>query len=131
MNENNKKPTVLKKEEVLLVAPIKEVAETAKIVKIGLNLEKTLTVVEELYRKSKQLTRLKFYAERLRGFEIEQKDEDFKNESHYNGCALTISDDKRDKFELKNPFLIKEVAEFLAKRFEDKTAEIEAEIVLP
>lgn len=131
METKDKKADALKKDENNNVAPQKELVAPAKVVKMGLNLEKTLNLVNDLHKKATHLTRLKHYAERLQSFEVEQKEEDFENKSYYNGCILTLKDDKSKSFELKNPTLIMEVCEFLAKRFEVKSAELEAEIVLP
>lgn len=95
------------------------------------NLEETMRIINELHTKTRQRNRLDVYADQLNEFEIDQKAEDLSTNTNYYGCNLIIKDDKRRDFELRNPVIIKEVVDFLAKRFADKRAEIEAEIILP
>jgi hypothetical protein len=102
-----------------------------KIMKLGLNLEQTLELVTKLNKKAQQRNRLMAYIEKLRNFEIEQKEETLEGSRFYNGCILVLKDDKGESFEMKNPVIISEVVKFLNQKFEEKAAEIEVEIVLP
>lgn len=96
------------------------------------NLEETSKIISSLHEKIRHVTRLGFYIDRLDEFEIEQKDEDLLKQDHYyQGCTLTIRDDKRKEFELKNPVLIGKVIDFLGGLLQDRRSEIEAEIILP
>lgn len=101
-----------------------------KVMKLGLNLEKTLLLVGDLHKKAMQRAKLNAYAEKLEAFELKQTEEDL-TKSHYSGCNLTLVDDNRQSFELKNAVIIGEVCQFLKKKFEEKASELEAEIVLP
>lgn len=95
------------------------------------SLEETMRIINDLHTKTRQRNRLDVYTDLLKQFEIDQKAEDLSTNTNYYGCNLIIKDDKRRDFELRNPVIIKEVVDFLAKRFADKRAEIEAEIILP
>lgn len=108
-------------EEAVIVAPVAPKP----------SLEQTMQIIEDLHTKTRQRNRLDVYADLLKQFEIDQKAEDLSVNSNYYGCNLIVKDDKRRDFELRNPVIIKEVVEFLTKRFADKRAEIEAEIILP
>jgi len=107
-------------------------AEIKATIKPVLNLESTLKLVEEMHRKSKQRTKLQETIKNLEGFEIELRDEaDTTDTNYYTGCVLVIEDDKRNKFETKNPTIIWAVAQMVNSMCVDKLAEIEASIVLP
>lgn len=95
------------------------------------NLDETMKIIYDLHTKTRQRNRLDYYSDQLKQFEIDQTAEDLTEKSNYYGCNLSIKDDKRRDFELKNPVIIKEVVEFLTERFCTKRAEIEAQIVLP
>jgi hypothetical protein len=76
------------------------------------------------------LARLKDNADRLRAFEIAQKAEPDDTESSYwSGCVLTIKDDNRKEYTLKNPALIAMTVEFLFGTYDNKAAEIESTIM--
>lgn len=51
--------------------------------------------------------------------------------NHYQGCELTIEDDKGREFTTKNPFIINAVAKMVNTLCVDKLAEIEGEIFIP
>jgi hypothetical protein len=106
---------------------------TAQVIeeKRGLNLEQTLKIIEDLHLKKRYRDRLEHSLDQLNGFEVEQKDEDLNDNSYYQGCSITLEDDKRNKWSTKNPVLIKEVIDFLNIRFTEKLGELEAKIVLP
>jgi len=109
-----------------------EEAEVIEPQKPKPNLEMTTNIISSLHNKIKHVARLTHYIENLEGFTIEQENEDLtKTDYHYQGCALVINDDNRNKFELRNPVLIGEVVNFLNDRLVNKRSEIEAEIVLP
>ena len=105
-----------------------EVVEPAKP---GLNLAKTLELVEELYNKKRHRDRLEMSIDELESFEISRKNEDLDDQSYYNGCQVTIKDDKSGSFTTKNPAIVREVAKYLKQKFTEKLTEIEASIVLP
>jgi hypothetical protein len=97
-----------------------------------LNLEGTLKLVEELHRRKIQRDKLIGTIEDLEAFEIGQKDDAEETDSnHFQGCELTIEDDKRRQFSTKNPVIIKKVAEFIHTLCVDRLAEIEGEIFIP
>lgn len=103
-----------------------------QLVKPALNLEGTLKLVEELHRRKIQRDKLLSTIGTLEEFEVAQKDNAEETDSnHFQGCELTIEDDKRRTFSTKNPFIIKKVAEYVNALCMDKLAEIEGEIFLP
>jgi type I restriction-modification system DNA methylase subunit len=95
------------------------------------NLAETMRIIDDLHTKTRHRNKLEVYSDILAKFKIEHEEEDLVNRNYYNGCLLSIKDDNRDSFELKNPALIREVVEYLMKRFNEKRQEIEAEIILP
>jgi hypothetical protein len=101
--------------------------------KLGLNLDQTMKLIEELYLKKRYRDRLDVYIDMLNSFVIDQKQEDLDKDqnNYYNGCSLVITDDRSGKFTLKNPTLIKDVVEFLTSRMTVKLSEIESEIQIP
>ena len=100
--------------------------------KPALNLEGTLKLVEELHRRKIQRDKLLSTIGTLEEFEVAQKDDAEETDSnHYQGCELTIEDDKRRSFSTKNPYIIKKVAEYVNTLCLDKLTEIEGEIFLP
>ena len=118
--------------------PEKPQSETAedrtqiKFEKVGLNLESTLKLVEELFRRKTQRDRLLETITNLEAFEVDQKtDPDQLDANHFQGCVLTIEDDARRKFTTKNPVIIFEVAQFVNAMCVKRLAEIEAEITIP
>ncbi|SRR5258708_4773918 len=100
--------------------------------KFVLNLEGTLKFIEEKHRLVKQRVKLQDTINNLDAFEVELRDEaDTTDTNYYNGCVLTIQDDKRNTFETKNPTIIWTVAQLVNHMCVEKLAEIEAGIVLP
>ena len=68
----------------------------------------------------------------LEAFEIAQKDDAEETDSnHFQGCELTIEDDKGREFTTKNPFIINAVAKMVNTLCVDKLTEIEGEIFIP
>lgn len=112
---------------------VSEVKTTpAKVLKIGMSLDRTIEVVNTLFTRTRHRAKMLYYTETLKTFEVEQKAENLDDERYaYRGCVLNIKDDHGKEFSLKNPVLILEVVKFLEKRFHDKISEMEAEIVLP
>ena len=109
-----------------------EIKEQLAVTKTTLNLEGTLKLVEELHRRKVQRDKLLDTIETLETFDVAQKDDAEETDSnHFQGCELTIEDDKRRQFVTKNPFIIKKVAEYINALCMDRLAEIEGEIFLP
>lgn len=103
-----------------------------KFEKVGLNLESTLKLVEELFRRKTQRDRLLETITNLEAFEVDQKkDPDQLDVNHFQGCVLTIEDDNRKKFTTKNPVIIFEVAQYVNAMCIKRLSEIEAEIIIP
>lgn len=103
-----------------------------KPVKPALNLEETLKLVAELNRRKIQRDKLLETITNLDAFEIELKvDAEETDGNIYQGCVLTIEDDKRRKFVTKNPVIIWTVAQQVNAMCVDKLSEIEAGIILP
>ncbi|MET3115394.1 type IV secretory pathway VirB10-like protein [Pedobacter sp. CG_S7] len=97
-----------------------------------LNLESTLKLVEELYRRKMQRDRLLDTIDTLDAFEVAQIDNADETEAnHFQGCVLTIEDDNRRKFSTKNPVIIQAVAQFVNTMCINRLAEIEAGIIIP
>ncbi|MCR8560464.1 hypothetical protein KXD93_22610 [Mucilaginibacter sp. BJC16-A38] len=97
-----------------------------------LNLDGTLKLVEELHRKKIQRDKLLETIDNLEGFEFDLKEEaDETGGNIYQGCALTITDDKRQTFTTKNPTIIWTVAQMVNRLCVDKLAEIESGIQIP
>jgi hypothetical protein len=100
--------------------------------KIVLNLDGTLKLVEELHRKKIQRDKLLETITNLESFEFDLKEEaDETDGNYYQGCTLTIVDDKRQSFVTKNPTIIWTVAQMVNRLCVDKLAEIEAGITIP
>ena len=97
-----------------------------------LNLDCTLKLVEELHRKKIQRDKLLETINNLEGFEFDLKEElDETGGNLYQGCSLTITDDKRQTFTTKNPTIIWTVAQMVNRLCVDKLAEIESAITIP
>lgn len=109
-----------------------ELREQIAVQKPALNLEGTLKLVEELHRRKIQRDKLIETIDNLEGFEVAQKNDAEETDSnHFQGCELTIGDDKRREFMTKNPVIIKKVAEYIHMLCVGRLAEIEGEIFLP
>lgn len=109
-----------------------ELREQIAVQKPALNLEGTLKLVEELHRRKIQRDKLIETIDNLEGFEVAQKNDAEETDSnHFQGCELTIGDDKRREFVTKNPVIIKKVAEYIHMLCVGRLAEIEGEIFLP
>ena len=103
-----------------------------KPLKVGLNLESTLKVVEDLHRKSIQRINLISRIKQLETFEVILSTEnDELEENPYQGCKLIIEDDKGRRFTTTTPGLIRLVSQFIFTACLEKLADIEAHIVLP
>ena len=106
--------------------------EEAKPVKVVLNLESTLKVVDDLHRRSIQRINLISRIKQLEEFEVNLTTEnDELEENPYQGCKLIIEDDKQRRFITTTPGLIRLVAQFIFNACSEKLADIEAHIVLP
>jgi hypothetical protein len=109
-----------------------EIKEELKDIKPVLNLESTLKLVEELHRRKIQRDKLLATISTLEEFEVAQQDDAEETDTNYfQGCELTIQDDKRKEFSTKNPYIIKKVAEYINTLCIDRLAEIESGIYIP
>lgn len=109
-----------------------EIKEQLKQEKPVLNLEGTLKLVEELHRRKIQRDKLLSTIGALEEFEVTQQDDAEETDgNHFQGCELTIQDDKRREFSTKNPYIIKKVAEYINTLCVDRLAEIESGIYIP
>jgi hypothetical protein len=109
-----------------------EIKEQLKETKPVLNLESTLKLVEELHRRKIQRDKLLSTISTLEEFEVAQQDDAEETDTNYfQGCELTIQDDKRRDFSTKNPYIIKKVAEYINTLCIDRLAEIESGIYIP
>ncbi|RKR84207.1 hypothetical protein BDD43_4435 [Mucilaginibacter gracilis] len=109
--------------------PLKEEVKPLKMV---LNLEGTLKVVEDLHRRSIQRMNLIARIKQLETFEVDLAAErDELEDNPYQGCKLIIEDDKGRRFITTTPGLIRLVSQFIFNACHEKLAEIEAHIVLP
>jgi len=111
----------------------KEIKEALKEEKPAMNLEATIKLALDLNRRINQRGKLLETIGTLEEFEIAQKDdaEGTDGNNHYQGCELTIEDDKGREFTTKNPFIINAVAKMVNTLCVDKLAEIEGEIFIP
>lgn len=110
-----------------------EIKEALKEEKPAMNLEATIKLALDLNRRINQRGKLLETIGTLEEFEIAQKDdaEGTDGNNHYQGCELTIEDDKGREFTTKNPFIINAVAKMVNTLCVDKLAEIEGEIFIP
>lgn len=110
-----------------------ELREQLKEVKPAMNLDETIKLALDLNRRINQRGKLLETIGTLEEFEIAQKNdaEGTDGNNHYQGCELTIEDDKGREFTTKNPFIINAVAKMVNQLCVDKLAEIEGEIFIP
>jgi len=109
-----------------------EIKEQLKDEKPALNLEATIKLALDLNRRINQRGKLLETIGTLEAFEVAQKDDAEETDStHFQGCELTIEDDKGREFTTKNPFIINAVAKMVNTLCVDKLAEIEGEIFIP
>lgn len=110
-----------------------EIKEALKEEKPAMNLEATIKLALDLNRRINQRGKLLETIGTLEEFDIAQKDdaEGTDGNNHYQGCELTIEDDKGREFTTKNPFIINAVAKMVNTLCVDKLAEIEGEIFIP
>jgi hypothetical protein len=103
-----------------------------KYIKPALNLEQTLKSVNDLHRKSIQRLALLARIKTLEDFEVKLIEENDQLESNpYQGCKLSIKDDKGREFTTNTPNLIRMVTRYIFDACHEKLAEIEANIVFP
>lgn len=109
-----------------------EIKEQLKEEKPAMNLEATIKLALDLNRRINQRGKLLETIGTLEAFEVAQKDDAEETDStHFQGCELTIEDDKGREFTTKNPFIINAVAKMVNTLCVDKLAEIEGEIFIP
>ncbi|MES2650552.1 MAG: hypothetical protein V4663_02375 [Bacteroidota bacterium] len=108
-----------------------EIKEKLKEEKPAMNLEATIKLALDLNRRINQRGKLLETIGTLETFEVAQKDDAEETDStHFQGCELTIEDDKGREFTTKNPFIINAVAKMVNTLCVDKLAEIEGEIFI-
>ncbi|MCD8739360.1 hypothetical protein LT679_01990 [Mucilaginibacter roseus] len=96
------------------------------------NLEQTLKTVGNLHRLTIQRLALISRIKTLEDFEIKLEEENDQLENNpYQGCKLTIKDDKGREFTTNTPNLIRMVAQYIFDACHEKLADIEANIVFP
>lgn len=101
-----------------------------RIAKQRATLERHIKLGDELARKIKHRDNLKNIITTLEEFELELKDNvDETDGNYYQGCLLTIKDDKGRTFTTKNPTIIRGVAEQVNSLCADKLEEVELDIV--
>ncbi|WP_316840056.1 hypothetical protein [Pedobacter gandavensis] len=101
-----------------------------RIAKQRATLERHIKLGDELARKIKHRDNLKNIITTLEEFELELKDNvDETDGNYYQGCLLTIKDDKGRTFTTKNPTIIRGVAEQVNNLCADKLEEVELDIV--
>jgi len=134
VNKDSSKPAEAEQPKEEPKAEAAKVAKQPKAepVQPVLNLEGTLKLLEELHRRKIQRDKLLETINNLDAFEFDLKEEvDETDGNYYQGCTLTIEDDKRQKFTTKNPTIIWTVSQMVNRLCVDKLAEIEAGIILP
>ena len=95
------------------------------------SLEQTIKYLEELHNLKTTRDRYLKTIGNLDAFEIDLKKEtDDADGNYYQGCSLTIEDDKGKKFSTKNPLIIWTVAQEVTHICEGKLAEVEAKLVI-
>jgi len=134
------KPETVKPEQPKAEEPKKEepkaeavqVKEEVKPVRVVLNLEGTLKVVEDLHRRGIQRINLITRMKQLETFEVNLATENDELEDNpYQGCKLIIEDDKQRRFITTTPGLIRMVSQFIFDACQEKLMEIEANIIFP
>jgi len=96
------------------------------------NLDSTVKLVLDLSRRIAQRGKLVETIDNLQAFEIKQQDDAEETGTNYfQGCELTIEDDKGRKFVTKNAFIIRAVASTVQDMCTEKLGEIEGEIFIP
>ncbi|MGN8068408.1 hypothetical protein [Mucilaginibacter sp. 22184] len=121
-NAEQTKPEPTKKELKASIA--EKLAEQRAI------LERHIELGDKLNRKIRHRDNLNTIVKTLKEFEVSLKDNEEGTESnHFQGCLLTIQDDKGKTFTTKNPTLIKEVAENVKTFCADKLKDVDLEII--
>lgn len=93
-------------------------------------LERHIELGDKLNRKIRHRDNLTAIITTLKEFEVSLKnDEDGTESNHFQGCLLTIQDDKGKTFTTKNPTIIKEVAENVKNLCADKLKEVDLDII--
>ncbi|MEJ2881513.1 hypothetical protein [Pedobacter sp. GR22-6] len=93
-------------------------------------LERTIKLGDDLARKIRHRDNLQTIITTLTEFEVELKDDvDETDGNHFQGCVLTIKDDKGGSFTTKNPVIIKHVAEEVNTLCQAKLEEVETGII--
>jgi len=111
----------------------KEIKEELQVHKPALSLEETLLLIKDLAEKTAHRATYNGYIEDLEKFVISQDDDDMgkKGTPSFKGCELTIRDSYGNMFETNSASVIFGTVEFMKVRFNERLAEVEAEIVIP
>src|ERR1700744_744438 len=118
VNKDSVKPEPAKEE-------VKEPVNTVR------SLEQTIKYLEELHNLKTTRDRYLKTIGNLDAFEIDlQKETDDADGNYYQGCQLTIEDDKGRKFSTKNPRIIWTLAQEVTHICETKLAEVESKLVI-
>lgn len=115
------------------VKPVEQVVAPVEIAhKPALNLAETLKLVAELAKKTAQRDRYNGYIDMLKAFVVSQNDDDMApNDTSFKGCELMIKDGQGHVFRTDSAAVISGTIDFMAGRFNERLAEVEAEIVIP
>lgn len=128
----NQEPIILA--ETLIVEPTKmEIKEDLQKHKPALSLEETLILIKELAEKTANRATYNGYIDSLNKFIISQNDDDMgkKDDPSFKGCELRIKDGEGNVFVTSSASVIFRTVEFMKGRFNERLAEVEAEIVIP
>lgn len=133
INKESVKPQeTAKASETKPTVPVGQATDPAGKPDTVRNLDGTLKLVEELYRKKVQREKIQETINNLDAFEFDLKGEaEDIDGNHFQNCILTIEDDNRRKFITKNPTIIWTVSQMVNNLCVNKLAEIEAAIILP
>ncbi|WP_130857946.1 hypothetical protein [Olivibacter jilunii] len=127
------KEEVAPKTETITSEPTKKELKAsiaAKIAEQKAILERHIELGDKLNRKIRHRDNLTAIITTLKEFEVSLKDNEEETENnHFQGCLLTIQDDKGKTFTTKNPTLIKEVAEDVKTFCTDKLRDVDLDII--
>lgn len=110
-----------------------EIKEEFKIHKPALSLEETLSLVKELAERTAHRATYLGYIDSLNNFVVSQNDDDMgkKDDPSFKGCELRIKDGEGNVFVTNSASVIFGTVQFMRGRFNERLAEVEAEIVIP
>ena len=95
------------------------------------SLEQTIKILEELHNLKTTRDRYLKTIANLDAFEIDLKKEtDDADGNYYQGCSLTIEDDRGRKFTTKHPLIVWTMSQEIGHICEGKLREVEAKLVI-